>query len=462
MATQEAVQAPVQTDDGSEEALISGWIAQNLGAQVARIERQGRWRPAWFVDAVRDGKPLPLYIRGERTENFLPYGLRREYEVHRTLEAGGIRVPRLHGYIEELPGSVMDVVPGRSNLFTCDDPAARASILEQLAQQVAAMHALDIEPFRKAGLAVPSEPRAVALSLFQEFYDNYARHQQRADPVMEFCAQWCLRNAPESDEPARFCASDAGQFMFDGDRLTAMMDFELSALGDPLIDLGAMRIRGQWEDLGDLPTFYRRYEELTGRKVDLHKVRYYTAAFSLSGAMASAICVDQYLAAPSDDADHVEYLCWFVWEAKQAIEAIGEYMGIALEKPAIPEPGKSPMNQAIFALSAALGEGDDGTAVGAYRAQVQRTIIAHKRLIDQYGAAFEREFLADAAALLDRSPATVEEADALLEDHVRAAGPESDEVLLHLLHRRICRQAWLLAVPGSHYYTGLTEPLLPI
>ena len=113
------------------------------------------------------------------------------------------------------------------------------------------------------------------------------------------------------------------------------------------------------------------------------------------------------------------------------------------------------MNQAIFALSAALGEGDDGSAVGAYRAQVQRTIIAHMRLIDQYGEAFEREYLADAASLLGRSPATVEEADAWLEDHVRAAGPESDEVLLHLLHRRICRQAWLLAVPGAAVLIGL-------
>ncbi|RYD41686.1 MAG: phosphotransferase family protein, partial [Verrucomicrobiaceae bacterium] len=55
------------------EALITRWVDENLGAKVVRVDRQGRWRPAWFVEAQRDGQPLRLYIRGERTENFLPY-----------------------------------------------------------------------------------------------------------------------------------------------------------------------------------------------------------------------------------------------------------------------------------------------------------------------------------------------------------------------------------------------------
>ena len=29
------------------------WIERNIG-QVVRYERQQRWRPAWFIDAVRD------------------------------------------------------------------------------------------------------------------------------------------------------------------------------------------------------------------------------------------------------------------------------------------------------------------------------------------------------------------------------------------------------------------------
>lgn len=444
------------------EKLIARWLDENLGARVVRIERQGRWRPAWFVDAERDGVPLKLYIRGERTENFLPYDLRREHAVHELLEAGGVQVPPVYGFIEELPGTVMAHVEGRSNLGTCDDDASRQAVLRQLAEQMALMHGLDTKPFQQAGLRYPDTPRDVTLSLFQDFYDNYSRRKQRPDPALEFCSRWVLRNAPDSDEPARYSACDAGQFLFDGNRLTAMMDFELSALGDPLIDLAALRIRGQWEDLGHLPDFYRLYEEISGRRVDLQKVRFHTAAFSLAGALASAICMEEFFASPSPNADYVEYRSWVIWELKQAIEAMSEYLGINLPPPVIPEAAPTRMGEALFAMQAALDASEVHTEIGAYRHRVQQWIMSHLKLQDDVGATFEEAYLADAAELLGHRPETPKAADALLEDFVFSAGPEADEALLRLLHRETCRQAYLLAVPGSHYIKGLTEPLLPI
>ncbi len=463
MAMQDVMEAGAL--GGADEQLIARWIEANLGATVERIEKQGRWRPAWFVDArTREGADLPLYIRGQRTESFLPHGLRREYEVHRAMAEGGVIVPTLYGYIEELPASVMALVPGRSNLFTCDDPVAKDKILGQLAEQMALIHSLDIEPFRKAGLALPESSREIALSLFDEYHANYQRHHQRPDPAIAFCARWVLRNVPEATEPARFTVCDGGQFMFDGDRLTAMMDFELSALGDPLIELASLRIRGQWEDLGELPAFYRRYEQVSGRTVDRQKIRFHTTAFALSGAMSSAIAVDMFFRSPSDTADFVEYQCWVVWEVKLAIEAVGEHMGIALEQPSVPEPVKSPANKAIFALAASHKNTsfDAGDPIAAYRHRVQADIVQHLERIDQWGAAFENEYLDDAAGLLGTRPTSVEQANAQLEELVMAAGPDMDETLLRVLHRRTCRQAWLLAIPTTHYHRGLTEPLLPV
>jgi hypothetical protein len=186
---------PAQALDASE-ALIADWLRQNLGATITKIDRQGRWRPAWFVEAEADGAPVKLYLRGERTEDFLPYGLRREHDVHRLLEQGGVRVPHVYGFIDDLPGTVMENASGRSNLGTCDDDASRAAILRQLAEQMVLMHSLDPEPFEQAGLRYPSTPRDVTLSQFQDFYDNYARRKQRPDPALEFCSRWVLRNAP--------------------------------------------------------------------------------------------------------------------------------------------------------------------------------------------------------------------------------------------------------------------------
>lgn len=449
------------TDEESEEA-INRWFRQNLDASVTRIERQGRWRPAWFVDAESGGKPLQCYVRGDRTESFLPYGLRREHAIHALLEQGGLRVAHIYGFIEDLPGTVMARVPGAPNLGTSDNEAHRQSVLRQLAEQMTLMHALDPQPFVEAGLDLPVEPRAVTLSLFQDFYDNYARHRTRPDPGLEFASQWVMRNAPPAAEPARVIACDAGQFLFEDDRLTAMMDFELSALGDPMMDLAAMRIRGQWEDLGHLPDFYKLYEQASGRNVDLDKVRFHTAGFSLSGALASAICMERFLAAPSANADYVEYQSWVIWELKQALEAIGECMGLSLQLPAMPEPATTRSSEAIFALKAALDADPATDDISAYHRRVQRSIADHLDMLSQYGEAFDRAYLADAEPLLGRPVETTGDADRMLEDLVMASGGEMDEALLRVLHARTCRQGYLIAVPGSYYIKGLTELLLPI
>jgi hypothetical protein len=49
------------------EQTIDIWIRDHLGAQVISITRQARWRAAWLVDVERDGYPLPLVVRGERS-----------------------------------------------------------------------------------------------------------------------------------------------------------------------------------------------------------------------------------------------------------------------------------------------------------------------------------------------------------------------------------------------------------
>ncbi len=449
------------TDEESE-AAIARWFEKNLGARVTRIERQGRWRPAWFVDAERGGEALQCYVRGERTESFLPYGLRREHAIHELLEKGGVRVAQVYGFIDELPGTVMAKVSGAPNLGTSQNEAHRQSVLRQLAEQMTAMHALDPQPFAEAGLSLPQEPRAVTLSLFQDFYDNYAQQRTRSDPGLEFAAQWVMRNAPPASEPARVIACDAGQFLYEDDRLTAMMDFELSALSDPMMDLAAMRIRGQWEDLGHLPDFYKLYEQTSGRKVDLEKVRFHTAAFSLSGALASAICMERFLAAPSPNADYVEYQSWVIWELKQALEAIGECMGLALTMPDMPEPAATNSSEAIFALKAALDADPAADEIGAYHRRVERSIADHLDMLSKYGEAFDHAYLADAERLLGKPVGSTGEADLLLEDLVMASDSERDEDLLRVLHARCCRQGYLIAVPGSYYIKGLTELLIPI
>jgi aminoglycoside phosphotransferase (APT) family kinase protein len=444
------------------ERTIAGWIEREVGGRVIRIERQGRWRPAWHVDVERGGETLKLYVRGERIENFLPYSLEREYRIQRLLEAGGVRVPHVHGYIGELPGVVMDRLPGRSNLLTADSDADREAVRRDLVEQMALMHALPVEPFIEAGLRAPDTPRGITLSFFDDVWDNYRRNRRRPDPAMEFVAKWVFRNAPDAAEPLRYVACDAGQFIFEGPRLTSMMDFELSVLGDPMMDLAALRIRDQWEKLGDLPSLYRLYAERTGRAVDLQLVRFHTASFALGGAISSALCMEQFLAAPQPDADYVEYLIWVVWELKQALAAVAEHAGISL--PEIEPPPARPglLEEPLFALRAAVATEPEGDGVEAYRKRVRQSIVTYLDRVAAYGGSLEADYLADAAGVLGRRPASSREADEMLEAHVEAAGPEHDARLLRLFYAQVSRQAFLLAAPDSPYLSGLVCPLIPV
>jgi aminoglycoside phosphotransferase (APT) family kinase protein len=442
--------------------IIADWVSAELGAKVVRVERQGRWRPAWYVDAEKDGRPLPLYVRGERTENFLPYGLAREFRVQRLLESGGVRCAHVHGYIEALPGIVMDRVPGRSNLGTADSAADREAVRRELVEQMARMHALDVGPFQEAGLRTPGTAREVTLSFFDDIYGHYRALRRRPDPGLEFVSAWVKRHAPESRNPLCYIANDAGQFLFDGPRLTAMMDFELSVLGDPLADLAALRIRDQWEKLGDLPSLYRMYGERTGREIDLQTIRFHTAAFAVGGALGSALCMDQFLADPNPDADYVEYCIWVIWELKQALAAVAEHDGVELAPFAPPEPRRSWLDEPLFALKASVDAQAAGDDVAAYRKRARQSVTTYLHRVAAWGAQLEADYLRDAAAVLGRTPADGEEADALLEAHVLEAGPEEDERLLRLLYANVCRRAFLLAAPDSPYISGLVQPLIPI
>ena len=69
------------------------WVERELGGQITGFERQPRWRPAFFVDLVRDGETIPLYLRGERGE--LDHGA-NPFEF----EATGCRVTLPHEKIE--------------------------------------------------------------------------------------------------------------------------------------------------------------------------------------------------------------------------------------------------------------------------------------------------------------------------------------------------------------------------
>ena len=142
-----------------------------------------------------------------------------------------------------------------------------------------------------------------------------------ADPVEVFLRRWLRDHVPQDRLPAaRFITYDSFQFMFDDGRITGLLDFEHAHVGDPMMDLAALRIRDTLKSLGDLAATDARYEAVTGVAVDHDVVEYQTVLYNA----LSIVSVAPPLADPVRGTDWISYLAWYVNGARWAFESIAE------------------------------------------------------------------------------------------------------------------------------------------
>jgi hypothetical protein len=301
------------------------------------------------------------------------------------------------------------------------------------------MHRVDPKLIVACGSPDPKDPREITLCHYRQAEELYLTGERLPSPDMEFIRGWLDRNAPPCDEGATVIAMDAGQFLFEGDELTTMLDFEFVVVGDRHVDFAALRSRDTFEQIGDLESFYQLYEARGGRPVDRDKVLFQRAAF----VMYAPLEVAEELARPAQAEDYLEYLRWHVHGTRTAMEDIAQILRLELESYSLPEPVKSRYAAEMEAVAAGIARSGAADDFAVYhRGKLART-ARHLALRETYGAALEREYLADVKALTGRVAASEWDADVLMEGFVRASGPEMDGPLLRLLHRRATRM-WLV------------------
>jgi aminoglycoside phosphotransferase (APT) family kinase protein len=414
------------------QAKVVAWIKKTIGP-VRTIARQGRWRPAWFVEAEKNGKPVPLYVRGGRNAtNFPPMPISYEADVLRLLEAEGVRVPHVYGLIEDIPAIVMDQVPGRPNIATAENDEQRARLREDLADQLHKMHQIDPAHLVALGAPTSSDPREVSLLHLRQIEDLYVKGDSLPSPDIEFARAWLNRNAPPCVEGPAVVAVDAGQFMFEGDKITAMVDMELAGVGDRHVDIAALRTRDRIEEIGDLESFYQLYERCSGVKLDRDRIAYQWVTFALLTPLQ--IANDQ--AHPEKYADYHAYFTWHVTLMDDVIKDIARLCGVTLERYQLPDPTADRSNLLLQALVSVV---ENLPAADEYEAYRRFDLgLALKYLCDHTARwrSLEREYLDDVEALTGRRPRDAWDGDVQLVDFVRTAGPERDADILRLLYRR--------------------------
>ena len=342
------------------------------------------------------------------------------------LEREGIPVPHVHGFCPDPEGILMDRAPGRANLATEASPALRASVLRHYIELLARMHAIDLARCEAIGMQRPRGADELARGDLDFYLRPFREAKAQPEPLIELGLRWLARNVPRERSQVAFLTGDAGQFVFEHGRVTAVLDLELACLGDPLADLGALRSRDLSEPLGDLSTAVRHYEGVSGAPADRGVIDYHTARF----ALCTPLAVANLIARPPKWLDLVQYTAWYWVYGRATLEAIALREAIALEPPALPPPERP----------IAVGSAD----FASYARDAAERVAVWRERQARHGAALAADTLADAAKLLRATPQSVAAADAALEQLVLGAPHERDAEILRALHRRCLREEALL------------------
>ena len=447
-------------------------VAATIGGRIVSAQRQARWRPVFWIEVERPGgEVVPVCFRGARTEQGKANTIRHEYDCLRVLEQHGIPVPKIYGYCEKPEGVIMQKVPGRPDLATADSPEAFESVRDQFIETLARIHSLPTGDFEAFGLERLGTPRDLALGDSARGIVYFRARKPRPDPVVEFLIDWCERHVPPDRSECCFVTGDSGQFIFEGDRLTAMLDMELAYLGDPLADLGGLFCRDLTEKMGDLEVAIARYEQLIGRPVDRRVVLYHAIRFALTTPLGTG----PLLARPNVAVEYVQYWTWYLVYSRAALELIAylqsgglqssglqssglqssgvesadlasaDRESIDLADPELPTETLSPYAVAHDSLQAKFAAFETSNEFQAYEADGLRRLALYLRQGDRYGADLLAKDLDDAAKLLGHRPPTWQARDEALSELVQSQRGERDAELIAYLVRRLKREEALIA-----------------
>lgn len=249
----------------------------------------GMSRETWFATVTGTGLDETLTLRADHPEGaVVPVSLEREFQTFQALHGTAVPVAEALWYSDDpailgrAPFYVRRMVPGSASagkLFAPGGEARRERIGVQFAELLAAVHTLD---WRAAGLdafmEVPRDAREVALLELDRWERNYRARPVEPMPAMEALLAWLRRNVPADVPRVSLVWGDVGvgNFIYEGDRIVALTDWEQAHLGDPMKDWASALWRGV-DALLPRDELFAAYEKASGIRIDEERVRYYTA-----------------------------------------------------------------------------------------------------------------------------------------------------------------------------------------
>ena len=176
------------------------------------------------------------------------HDMAREHMVLTALSQAGARVPRTFAFCADddvcgAPFFVMENVDGLvlSSVAVAEtlDPDARRAVGLEMANTLAALHALDVDAI---GLSDLRRPESLAERQLRRWARQWHASKTRELPLIDELAELFAARLPDEREQTLVHGDyHLGNALFDSDgTMRAVLDWELCTVGDPLADAGMM------------------------------------------------------------------------------------------------------------------------------------------------------------------------------------------------------------------------------
>ena len=251
----------------------------------------GMSREAWSFDvSIGSGPARPCILMRSAAAGVLDTDRVREFHLLASLRGGGVPVPEAlwldpDGRWLDRPAFVMSRMPGSADRRALGlDSAAAAAIDDQLLDTLVTLHAfpvdrLDLGPGR-AGTPTAALPdrRSVALEQLARWETALPEEDLDRQPALVEILAWLRDRAPVAERLALVHGDYRyGNFLHDGHRITAILDWEEAHVGDPVEDVPwtFRPFRRGTEPLRSYRRWVADYERASGTSIDRTTLAWY-------------------------------------------------------------------------------------------------------------------------------------------------------------------------------------------
>jgi aminoglycoside phosphotransferase (APT) family kinase protein len=297
---------------------LAAYLSEQTGSTVA-VESLTKF-PAgfsWITYGVRvNGYPQArdIILRiGPPYGLFAPYSAMPEFQSLSALATSAVPMPRAFSASDDVsilgaPFFLCERVDGDTPLpwggqqNAALDGQRRESLANDFIDALAALHTFDWRKTPLAGWGTGFTTENAADRQIDFWWDRFQRWALRPHPMAHRAFAWLRRNQPRAPHVAIVHGDyRLGNFLERNDRITAILDWELVHLGDPVEDLGwafLPQYRGGTGlvcGLASEEAFLARYEARSGVRVDRAAVHFYIVFSLLKLAlthMAAARCFE--------------------------------------------------------------------------------------------------------------------------------------------------------------------------